>query len=267
MGSCCRGSRPSRRGGGPLETLGFTSPIPHSEERGRANFDLEASVGSWRSLADGFLVVEVQLVQQSREPRARRCRAGRDQAGRRTIARMIKEDLFEYMANEPAAWFGNADTLLKSAAKVWAGRERNPPSVWVALMLRGYAVEDLLKGLWLEAGNRLSSGGKFQPVPSVGDHDLLALYEKLGFSPGSSRRDMLRSLSNAIRHLGRYPVPKNYQQFAVHSEKKSDATALWSPDYEADFWELVRELGSKFEFMKQLPADFLKQVETQTWRT
>ncbi|MCK6445982.1 MAG: hypothetical protein L6Q99_06275 [Planctomycetes bacterium] len=179
---------------------------------------------------------------------------------------MVKLKLFEWMANEPSAWFGNADTLLKSAALVWPERDRIPHSVWVALMLRGYAVENLLKGLWLQAGNRLSNNGKFQRVPSVADHDLHALYEKLGHRPGNIRRDMLRSLTNAILHLGRYPVPTNYQRFAVHRENEPDPTALWSPEYEADFWVLVRELGASFEFMKELPADFLEQVEVETWR-
>lgn len=170
------------------------------------------------------------------------------------------------MANMPGAWFGSADTLLKSAAVLWPERNRIPHSVWVALMLRGYAVENLLKGLWLQAGKPLSADGKLMRVPSVTDHDLLALYKKLGNDATAVRRDMLRSLANAIRHLGRYPIPTNYQQFAVHRENKPDPSSLWCPDYEADFWVLVRELGSRFDSLKKLSADFLEQVEEQTWR-
>jgi hypothetical protein len=95
---------------------------------------------------------------------------------------------------------------------------------------------------------------------------LLALYEKLGNKPQSVRRNVLGSLTNAILHLGRYPIPINYQQVSVSRDDEIVPTAYWCPDYEADFWALVRELGSAFEFLKQLPDEFLAQVESQTWR-
>lgn len=133
-------------------------------------------------------------------------------------------------------------------------------------MLRGYAVENLVKGLWLQSGNSLSVNGKFQKIPGIKDHHLLELYKALERPPSPGRSDMLRSLTTAVLFLGRYPIPLNYQQYPVHSPTKDDPAASWSPCYEAEFWNMVGELGSAFEFMKALPSDSLDQV-LQTWKT
>jgi hypothetical protein len=192
----------------------------------------------------------------------------------------LKLEAFDFMGNEPGAWSGQAGTLLTAAAHVWPLRNSVPDIVWAALMLRGYAVENFVKGLWLQAGNRLTAEGRLLgvrmiagPTSAAGrvgqpvqEHDLVALYAALGEMPRGLRRNMLRSLTNAILHLGRYPIPKNYQLVSIHRDDDPDPAALWSPEYEEEFWILVRELASKFDDMKLFPPDFLSQLEKENWR-
>lgn len=174
--------------------------------------------------------------------------------------------LYDWLGNNPSAWFGSADTLLKSAALVWDRRNHVPHSVWVALMLRGYAVENLLKARWVNKGNSLSVNGHFQRIPDIGDHNLVQIAQKVGLSCSEQRSNVLHALSNAIRYLGRYPVPLNHQQMGVHNEKRPDPKSLWCTEYESEFWRLVTELAESLEFLNQLPDDFLKNTMKMTWQ-
>lgn len=174
--------------------------------------------------------------------------------------------LFDWLGNRPSAWFGLADTLLKSAALVWERRNEIPHSVWVALMLRGYAVENLFKGRWVQKGNALSESGRYQRIPGIGDHNLVQTANTVGLSCSEPRTNVLHALTNAIRYLGRYPVPLNHHQMAVHTAERPDEKSLWCPDYEAEFWSLVSELAGGFKFLEELPGDFVANVMETTWR-
>ena len=53
---------------------------------------------------------------------------------------------------------------------------------------------------------------------------------------------------------------------AVHTDTHKDEKSMWSPDYEAEFWMLLGDWASKFEFLKRLPSTFLSQVMRDTWQ-
>lgn len=177
-----------------------------------------------------------------------------------------KSDLYDMVANRPTSWFGVADTLLKAASLIWAERHFIPHSVWVALMLRGYALENLLKGLWVQSGNALAVDGRFKGIPGASDHDLVQVCKALGMPCPNERAVVLHALSNAMSHLGRYPIPLNHRQMAVHTETRPVERSMWCPEYEARFWAIVTDWASQFEFERKLPPGSLQQMIADTWR-
>jgi len=133
------------------------------------------------------------------------------------------QELFEMIGNDPAAWAGRAEALLTSADLLRAQYphvpEDDPDAFWeflklhtVAMMLKGMAVESLLKAIWIARVSSLVIDGKFRSVPGTKDHDLLSLIRVLEghVDIGLSREEveLLPVLSFAITS-GRYPVSKS----------------------------------------------------------
>ena len=129
---------------------------------------------------------------------------------------------FERAGNSPDAWQSVVDSLL-FASQVLTERYDAPDSNssvvptqnsnrtrlgGVELMLRGMAVECLLKALWLKQGNLLVKAGKFEPVSGAGGHDLPQLAHAVSLCPTELEIDLLKRLSHFIEYGGRYPIPK-----------------------------------------------------------
>jgi hypothetical protein len=76
------------------------------------------------------------------------------------------------------------------------------------LMLRGMAIECILKALWVKQGHKLANDGKYKGVPGAGAHDLVQLASVLNLSLSDKEKDILMRLSHFIEYGGRYPVPK-----------------------------------------------------------
>ncbi|MFA5909672.1 MAG: hypothetical protein WC815_12915 [Vicinamibacterales bacterium] len=83
------------------------------------------------------------------------------------------------------------------------------------IMLRGYAVECLLKGLWVKRGNRLALSGILQKILGVGSHNLVQLADKLACKCTPAERDVLKRLSLFMTSAGRYPIPTDWTQTKI----------------------------------------------------
>jgi hypothetical protein len=173
--------------------------------------------------------------------------------------RHVPPDIFDQVANSWSSWFGSANDLMQCAALLWP--RRNNGTVWVALMLRGYALENLLKAIWIANGGKLSVSGEFQRVPGTTDHRLDMLAKRVGLGCDENRRNMLGALSNAILHFGRYPVPKSHTGFAMHSHEDPVQDSLWSPQHEGEFWNLVGEIMFDRLSWKGIRNDSMSQEE------
>jgi hypothetical protein len=123
--------------------------------------------------------------------------------------------LHEDVGNRADAWLVSVTTLrdaakrLKSveSATLPGGTELMVGTDAVFTMLLGYAVECALKGLWVDSGHKLVSGGKFKRIPGISDHDLHGLAMKVGVEASADELDALRRLTPFVRFAGRYPVP------------------------------------------------------------
>jgi hypothetical protein len=135
----------------------------------------------------------------------------------------LAEEIHTRAGNSSAAWQSVADDLL-IASQVLKERAASldltslvagdPIPVEgrlgaVELMLKGMAIECLLKALWLKRGNMLIKNGKYVRVRGAGDHDLPQLASAAKFVINDLETDLLRRLSHFIQYGGRYPVPRD----------------------------------------------------------
>ena len=156
---------------------------------------------------------------------------------------------FYAVGNDPQAWRMSADELLATARVLKRQREavsrdeiRPGDSVpdesrvgAVERMLQGFAVECLLKALWVKQGHRLADGGRFVGVSGVRDqHDLWQLAEAVGFTTNDDQKDLLERLTVFTKTVGRYPIP---------TREDGESGAWWvSPSDNQTLENIVTEL-------------------------
>jgi len=123
---------------------------------------------------------------------------------------------FDNSGQNPLAWRSSADDLLAAAAavteKVGNFGEMMHSLAAVQAMLLGMAIECMLKGIYIEAGNRLTANGRFLEVPGVGAHQLAQIADAGAYPINDEERRILEKLSGFILFAGRYPIPRRWQQ-------------------------------------------------------
>ncbi|MDP3028211.1 MAG: hypothetical protein Q8O04_01675 [Deltaproteobacteria bacterium] len=138
---------------------------------------------------------------------------------------------YHKVGNDHSAWMSSAEDLL--AASRMLRKLKNAFDIEsvgvgdtipdegrihpVELMLRGFAVECLLKALWVKQGGTICSDGEYVGVLGAGDHDLLQLCNanKLTFS--QNQRDVLKRLSVFMTSIGRYPIASHWRKTKIQS--------------------------------------------------
>lgn len=122
-----------------------------------------------------------------------------------------------------------------------------------ALLLRGYAIEDLLKAIWLRSGQLLFDEGEMiAKVRGISAHRLheiaSAVGKTAGFEMESSELRLLRRLTHFLRVSGRYPVAMNYYEEMPITEDRGSGEGRyppggWFPDSdESLFHEILEKL-------------------------
>jgi len=106
--------------------------------------------------------------------------------------------------------------------KLKGGKIVMPSLLSVRAMLLGYAIECILKGLWLKQGNKLVWEGKYRGVSGAQDHNLLRLAQVAGFETTATEAEVLRHISKFIRFAGRYPIAKTADEMMLDGLTESD---------------------------------------------
>jgi hypothetical protein len=78
-----------------------------------------------------------------------------------------------------------------------------------AFLLYGYAVENLLKGLFVKKHPGVTAGDRIQ-VPT--HHDLPELAKEAGYAATTSETELMERLTTVITWSGRYPVAKTLHE-------------------------------------------------------
>ncbi len=145
---------------------------------------------------------------------------------------------FDAIGNDASSWLTTSDSLLASAEILYKhiGEPPKPPNtpedVWewfrvhdVARMLRGMAVECLLKAIWIKSGGILAKDGKYKTIPGTKNHDLystvIKVSEKRPLHLNDEELKLLSRLSFSIIS-GRYPIQKSFSGSYPSSPNDSD---------------------------------------------
>jgi hypothetical protein len=160
----------------------------------------------------------------------------------------LRKQIFDQRGNSCTNWIITARELLAAATVLCRQREKAEPEVagvskapmesltfWVELMLCGFAIECLLKALWVKKGNQIAKDGEYIKVMKTENHDLVALCQKIGFPLNPKEKVILVKLSELARATGRYPI-------AMSHSKMHDETEQWSSEEDRINEELVLRL-------------------------
>jgi hypothetical protein len=154
----------------------------------------------------------------------------------------------------PAEWLNYAEELLESAEILWTQQEKGlraeaigtgdglQPGIHVLqqtrrvssisrsyILLAGFALENMIKGLLVAQDPSLITGGKLSR--DLKSHSLLGLVAKVkGLSLSEDEKQVCQVVQDAIPYWGRYPIPLEYNgvlpEVAVDDEFRSVVLAL-----------------------------------------
>lgn len=140
-------------------------------------------------------------------------------------------DQFQKVGNDHNAWMLSAGDLFAASRLLRKVRNSfDTESIGVGdaipdegrihateLMLRGFAVECLLKALWVMRGGKICVEGKYVGINGAGDHNLIQLSDVNKLSFTEPQRDVLKRLSIFMTSVGRYPIPKHWHETKMQS--------------------------------------------------
>lgn len=89
-----------------------------------------------------------------------------------------------------------------------------------ATMLFGFAIENALKGLWIEKF-KIDSETPVDRLPEkIKNHNLESLAEDVNISLNKNERKVLNQLTESILWAGRYPIPINVNRYQEHFKSR-----------------------------------------------
>lgn len=138
--------------------------------------------------------------------------------------------IYDKVGNDPRAWLRHAEELLITHSilydeykQVDYTKLRNEGIVsdegrvlMPALMLLAFAIECLLKALWLKQGNLLAENGKLVKIPNTHDHNLVEYGNVTGLVFSKNEKVVLNRLFKISVSLGRYPIPIKFEHSHLH---------------------------------------------------
>lgn len=162
------------------------------------------------------------------------------------------EKQMELGGNSFHAWVSSASSLFQAADYLYPpayardARTGTPDpqgfKVWAPmLMLRGLAVENLLKGLAVKNGHQFFKEGRFQKLPGK-EHDLVQLAAAVKFTLSESEKDVLKRLSYFALVVGRYPIPKRWDDGVVDLPGGKVDGRFWGGTDDAVFEQVLSRL-------------------------
>ncbi len=134
----------------------------------------------------------------------------------------LTKQLFKSAGNATSAWFMSADHLLAGARvlilelrhldmdlPIGSKIPQEAKLLPSAFLLYGFALENLLKALWLKHGNMFVVDDKFVGIKGISGHDLPKLAQVTNFSVNEEEKLSLSSLHIKLVSSARYPIGKD----------------------------------------------------------
>lgn len=159
-------------------------------------------------------------------------------------------DDFDKTANNSNAWFTKTRSLHLAAKKLFEIYKNTvsnlqketsgiaPISINFidqVLLLEGFAIECLLKGLYVADGNKISKNGELKKITSKKHHDLIELCNINNVDLDDREKSIIETLSLMVISYGRYPTPIKYSVNPRTYDKENG----YSPIYIFHYDDLV----------------------------
>lgn len=172
-----------------------------------------------------------------------------------------QKQMFDDMANNPLEWSAAANDNLVAAdvidAAMAAATSRAAQGMaaatepvmrlsWKSRMLRAYAVECLLKAIFVKNGNKLGDGGMIIRNAFPTNHDLVEMWTVAGLTPlpaKDERRHLLEKLAQISTSLGRYPIAMRWNKPKPDLVKNS--LMDWTTSEDQKLAALLKDLKSQ----------------------
>ena len=158
-----------------------------------------------------------------------------------------QKDDFDRIANDFKHWFQKARSLHFSAKELFKIYEKTlkemqknergsvPISFFISdqvLLLEGFAIECLLKGLYIADGEKIAEDGKLRNSLARKSHKLLSWCNLTNIELNDRQKELFKTLSLVITSYGRYPVPMKYENNPLEKTKERGYKPryIWSYD-------------------------------------
>lgn len=161
---------------------------------------------------------------------------------------------YDAMANDYIQWIEAANDNLIAADAISEAiiaamkHSGNQPAMrlhWKILMFRAYAIECLLKAVYLKNGNRLASGGSFIHTALPKGHNLVAMWKLVSLPPLTKEwRGLLEKLTQISTSLGRYHIGLAWNKPKPNLAKNSIMD--WTTGEDQVLESIIRELKLHF---------------------
>ena len=180
-------------------------------------------------------------------------------------AKQIAE--YDKNGNLPLAWEMSADDLIVAANVLMEKREEipaeaipvgapTPPermTLSTELMLRGYAIECLLKGIWVSQGNQIVKNGKYIGVTGANQHNLIELSNKVSLRLTNQEKGILTRLTNCVTGFGRYPIQKKWVISKIRKKRDGSVTPPGT------WWSSPKDYNCLENFITKLKKEIRKK--------
>lgn len=140
---------------------------------------------------------------------------------------------FDATGNCPMAWIQAAERFMASV-RILRGHTNNfdptrgetgdpIPDEGLALsvvpLLRGFAIECLLKALFLKKScGYLAENGKYIDITGAGANELVQISNAVSVTFSADQRDVLKRLSIYMTSVGRYPIAKDWNRTKIQKQ-------------------------------------------------
>lgn len=173
-------------------------------------------------------------------------------------------DNYDYVGNDPMSWQITAGKLLAAVEVLKRARDNyyettihelkkdDPiPSEGRILnseiMLRGFAMECLLKGVYVKQGNKLAANGRLVKIQGVGSHKLIQLAQKIHFELTAKEQNLLMRLEVYITSAGRYPISDFWEKTKIRESIGGPPTYWTMPTDDIMYCNLTDRLVAEIE--------------------
>ncbi len=172
---------------------------------------------------------------------------------------------FDDAANNYREWSFTAFELLHAAEVLKKQnlkfKESNPllnprpyMGSWTELMLYAFALECLIKSLWVRQGNKLAENGKYKNLINHENHNLLKIAKKVNFPIllNPHLEIILEKLSYIGKNIGRYPIPKKWSETSIFRQRGGSQSVelSWSTEDQLHLEKLINQFKEVVEIPK-----------------